>query len=99
MIRGLQKQMIQLKTPKSKYFEVVLFVLRPGAIPKKEREGEMVREAQRLLAEGRVSQRGAERLREGRDCSKKQKAALFLSGALCGGALCALMLLAVALLR
>ena len=99
MIRGLQKQMIQLKTPKSQYFEVVLFVLRPGAVPKREREGEMVREAQRILAEGRASQRGAERLRDGFGCSKKQKAALFASGALCGGAICVLIFLLTALLR
>ena len=85
MIRGLQKQIIQLATPKSPYFEVVLFVLRPELVQAREHEGDMVREAQKILAES--APRSTKR-QESERSDKKQRLALFLAGSLCGGILC-----------
>ena len=84
MIRGLQKQMIQLATPKSDYFEVVLFVLRPTVPCKTENEAEMMRAAQKILSESAprsVRERGAQ--------TRRRRWGLFLGGALCGALLCA----------
>ena len=84
MIRGLQKQMIQLATPKSEYFEVVFFVLRPTVPREKESETEMVRAAQKILSES------VPRIEKARSAhSKRQQWWLFFGGALCGAALCA----------
>ena len=85
MIRGLQKQIIQLTTPKSPYFEVVLFVLRPELVQLREHEGDMVREAQKILSESAPRAATVKELVHG---EKKQRLALFLVGALCGGILC-----------
>ena len=78
MIRGLQKQIIQLSTPKSKYFEVVFFVLRPTRKKRSPNEDDMVREAKRILAQSTPPKRPS--------CAspKRQKLALFFGGALCG---------------
>ena len=94
MIRGLQKQMIQLKTPNSQYFEVVLFVLRPRLARQKESEGEMLREAQKILAESSSIRRPA----AAPALTKKQKRSLFFLGALCGGVACAALIALFALL-
>ncbi len=82
MIRGLQKQMIQLVTPKSKYFEVVFFVLRPSVSRTKESDVEMIRAAQKILLES-TPRKKKEPLGAG-----KQRAAFFFCGLLCGGLLC-----------
>ena len=59
MIRGLQKQIIQLSTPQNKYFEVVFFVLRPTRTKQTPNESEMLREAKRILAQSAPQKRGA----------------------------------------
>ena len=51
MIRGVQKNMIWVQTPKSQYFEEVHFVIRRGLSREDQRNGEMTREANRILAE------------------------------------------------
>ena len=52
MLRGIQKNMIWVKTPESRFFESAYFVMRPAKMPKPPKEGEMLREANRLLSEG-----------------------------------------------
>jgi hypothetical protein len=97
MIRGLQKQIIQLTTPKSQYFEVVFFVLRPMLVPSKESEADMVREAQRILAEGTPRAKGGRSI-EKRSIPKKQKLSLFFFGLFCGCLLSGVLLALWALL-
>jgi hypothetical protein len=63
MLKGIQKNMIWVRTPESRCFEAACFVLRPRRSGK-EREGEMLREAERLIAEGngrRSEKRGGSR--------------------------------------
>lgn len=84
MIRGLQKQMIQLATPKSSYFEVVFFVLRPSVLRTGKNDAEMVREAQRILSESAPRRGSVPTVKSG----KKQRWSVFLCGALCGALLC-----------
>ncbi len=52
MLKGIQKNMIWIRTPENRFFEAAYFVMRPGACSDTPREGEMLREANRLLAEG-----------------------------------------------
>ena len=92
MIRGLQKQMIRLATPKSKYFEVVLFVLRPSVPSTGNADVEMLREAHRILAESTPTKRTKP------SASKRTRRALFFGGCLCGMLFSALAILLVALL-
>ena len=51
MIRGVQKNVIQIQTPKSPYFETACFIMR--ATPQKPAAGatEMLSEARRILEE------------------------------------------------
>ncbi len=52
MLKGIQKNMIWVRTPESRFFEAAYFVMRPNACSAPPREGEMLREANRLLSEG-----------------------------------------------
>ena len=52
MLKGIQKNMIWVRTPESQFFEAAYFVMRPTYASGKTREGEMLREANRLLNEG-----------------------------------------------
>lgn len=98
MIRGLQKQIIQLSTPKSQYFEVVFFVLRPMIGSSKESEADMVREAQRILAEGTPRGKKTVKASEKRPIPKKQKLSLFFFGLFCGCVLSGILLTLLVLL-
>ncbi len=51
MRKGVQKNMILVRTPESRCFEAAYFVLRPERRADTIGEGEMIREANRLLAE------------------------------------------------
>lgn len=51
MRKGVQKNMIWVRTPESRCFEAAYFVLRPQRRADTPREGEMLREANRLLSE------------------------------------------------
>ena len=75
MIRGLQKQMIRLATPNSKYFEVVLFILRPAPPQKKTSDADMLKEARKILSESTPTP-PVER--------KKKRFTAFFCGLLCG---------------
>jgi len=81
MIRGLQKQMICLSTPKSRHFEHVCFVLRPECAREAQKDGEILREAKNILLQAEPQKR-EEKLRE-----KKKPRLLFLlffGGLFCG---------------
>lgn len=52
MLKGIQKNMIWVKTPESRFFEAAYFVMRPSRRSDQPRDGEMLREANRLLTEG-----------------------------------------------
>lgn len=63
MIRGIRKDMIHMKPRGSRYFEEVLFILRPqsGRLREEDRRS-MVAEAHRILRESQP--RGGDRARE-----------------------------------
>jgi len=64
MLRGCQKETIQLRTGESRLFESAFFVLRRGG--ERAAEGDMLAEATRLLA---LAEGGRPRLRWGRGLS------------------------------
>lgn len=81
MIRGLQKQMIWLSTPKSRHFEVVCFVLRPERCREPQKDGEILREAKNILWQAEPPKKEAR--------TQKKKNAwhlwlLFFGGMICG---------------
>lgn len=51
MIKGIQKNMIWVQTPKSHCFEEAYFVIRKDVTEEGQRGNEMLREATRILAE------------------------------------------------
>ena len=82
MHKGIQKNMIWIRTPESRCFEAAYFVLRPERDSETMRRGEMLREANRLLdesvhADSRPSLRPASR-----------RLLPFLLGLLAGALLC-----------
>lgn len=86
MIKGAQKQMIVLRTGDSRYFDEAYFVLRREVKPRRSSRDEMIREANRILAES------------GLDMQPKKRKAwrgawMFLSGILCGGGVAVLICL------
>lgn len=59
MLRGIQKNMIQVQTPKSRYFETAYFILRADTptSTSKSASNEMLTEANRILAESNLLSR------------------------------------------
>ena len=55
MIRGIQKNVILLKTPKNHYFESAYFVLRYDLSTREQKENDMIREANRIISESSFS--------------------------------------------
>ena len=51
MLKGIRKNMIYVPLPKGKCFESAYFVVRSGVRDKDARQGEMVREANRIIGE------------------------------------------------
>ena len=49
MIRGIQKNMIQIQTQDSKYFDYACFVMKTNLPKPSANENEMLREAQKIL--------------------------------------------------
>ncbi|MBQ2999723.1 MAG: hypothetical protein IJD64_04610 [Clostridia bacterium] len=81
MIRGLQKQILWLSTPKSRHFELVCFILRPERCRETPKDAEILREARSILlqAEPPIKERPPQ--------GKKRTRFLFLlffGGLLCG---------------
>ncbi len=76
MLKGIQKNMILVKLPRSSYFESAYFVLR--SLGKEARPAEMVKEANKIIAEsGLFAQKKGPSLR-------RERIAFFIYGALCG---------------
>lgn len=85
MIRGIQKNMIWVQTPKSPYFEEVHFIMRRQTEGEANRNGEMTKEANRILAEYSATQKNPSHP-QGRGQSKGGAIA-FLWGMLTGSLL------------
>ncbi len=77
MLKGIQKNMIWVRTPESALFESAYFVLRPKRSTLSPDDGEMVREANRLVFEG-------DRPGPRRQTAKRRARRSFLFGLLCG---------------
>ena len=95
MIKGIQKQMIMIKTPKSRIFEAAYLVLRRDADNEPE-EKEMIEEANKIV-DG-ICRSSAQKHKEKRR-AKAKRIALFLSGTLVGGLVFLLGILASAFMR
>ncbi|MBO5845826.1 MAG: hypothetical protein J6Q77_04185 [Clostridia bacterium] len=80
MIRGINRQMIIMKTDRSSAFEAAYFLVRTDALPRISNE-EMVSEANRLIAENNHSfkRKNSERLKK-----IKNGIPFFLWGSLAG---------------
>jgi len=78
MIKGIQKQMVMVRTSDSSLFETAYFVLRDGI----ERErSDIVTEANRLVSEV-IAERGRGKVRS----RKRRRWLPFLLGLICGAA-------------
>lgn len=86
MIKGAQKQMIVLRTGDSRYFDEAYFVLRREVKPRRSSHDEMIREANRILAESGLDIQAPKR-KIGRGVW------MFLSGIFCGGGVAVLVCL------
>ena len=87
MHKGIQKNMIWIRTPESRCFEAAYFVLRPERGSETTRKGEMLKEANRLIDE-----------RAGREIAPKRRSVFrhllpFLIGLFVGMLLCLPLLL------
>lgn len=87
MIKGIQKSMIWVQTPKSDCFEEAYFVVRKELGADRQRGNEMLREANRILAE-HEEMKQTERDVGGR---KRERWLLFFGGAFSGGFLVTLL--------
>ena len=57
MLKGVQKQMVQVQIPKNRYFESAYFILRPDLRDTGDTHAEMTREANRILNESELLRR------------------------------------------
>lgn len=80
MIRGINRQMIIIKTEKSSIFEAAYFLVRPDAAPRASRD-EMVSEANRIISDSNFS---AKRRSEERKKKIKNGIPFFLWGGALG---------------
>ena len=76
MVKGCEKRMIRWKSPDSRVFEEVLFVLRDGERGMAERD--IVAEATRILSEGTAAC--------GQTCPRRPSLIPFLCGVACAAA-------------
>ena len=79
MIKGIQKNMIWVQTPRSHCFEEAYFVVRRGMRGELHSENEMLREAARILAEHEAMNQ-----RDKKKTMGKRGVVVFLVGMLCG---------------
>ena len=87
MIKGVQKNMVWVQTPKSGYFEEAYFVVRRELSSEKQRSNEMLREANRILAEHEA---GVEREKPTQK-GNKERLLFFFGGMLSGSLMVALL--------
>jgi len=85
MIRGIQKNMIWVQTPKSPYFEEIHFIVRRQIDGEEARNGEMAKEANRILAEYNAPQKNPPKLQDRKQ--SRGGAIAFLWGMLVGSLL------------
>ena len=85
MIKGIQKNMIWVQTPKSTCFEEAYFVVRRELCTERQKGNEMLREAHRILAEHEELQQEGKKGR-GR---KYEQWLFFFGGVFSGGSLIA----------
>lgn len=86
MIKGVQKQLIQVQIPKNKYFETAYFVLRPDPRGAASAHAEMTKEANRILSESEML-----RKRGGRPRGPRSRIFSFFCGVLLGAVTVALL--------
>lgn len=77
MLKGSRRQMIVVRTGRSRYFDSAYFVLRREVDSGREESGDILREANRILEESTPERRRGYRRWGG--------GLLFLAGTLCGG--------------
>ncbi|MBO5415149.1 MAG: hypothetical protein J6A83_00790 [Clostridia bacterium] len=94
MIRGIQREMIMVKTDKSSIFESACFLLRTDIANERPREADMLREANRIIEEN-YSHKSRKKQKLGR--SIKANIPSFLYGSVTGVALFGLIWLIFAL--
>ena len=93
MIKGVQKQIVQVQIPNNRYFESAYFILRPDLKDRCATQTEMTREANRILCESELL---GGRRRSGRSRTEKWLFP-FLGGVLAGGAAVSLIWIATLL--
>ncbi len=84
MIRGIQRQMIMVKTDKSSIFESACFLLRTDIAEKETDREDMLKEANRIIDEN-YSHNNRKRCRRGKRI--REGIPPFFLGSLCGSAL------------
>lgn len=81
MLKGIQKNMIYVQLPKSNSFESAYFVIRSRLPDRDVRQGEMIKEANRIIYESELTSANKKR-RTGK--IRKDRALFFLYGMLAG---------------
>ena len=81
MIRGLQKQILWLSTPKSRHFELVCFILRPERCRETPKDAEILREARSILLQAEPPKK---EVRTPKKRSSWCLWLLFFGGVICG---------------
>lgn len=93
VLKGVQKQIVQVQIPKNRYFESAYFILRPDLRDRGDAYAEMTKEANRILTESELLRKRNRRGRSDRAC----RIFSFLGGILLGAATVALIWLGVLL--
>lgn len=81
MLKGIQKNMIFIQLPKSNCFESAYFVMRSARPDREARQGEMIREANRIIYESEITSKN-KKSKFGK--WRKDKFLFFLYGTLSG---------------
>ncbi len=93
MLKGVQKQIVQVQIPNNRYFESAYFILRPDLRERGDSHAEMTREANRILSESELLRKKNRRLRG----ESGSRLGFFLGGLLTGAATVALVWLGLLL--
>lgn len=81
MIKGVQKNMIWIQTPKSDCFEEAYFVVRKELQTERQKGNEMLREANRILTEHEEMKQSGQKKR----ARRRDLWLVFFCGVFCGG--------------
>ena len=89
MLKGVQRQMVEMRTDKSELFERAYFVLREnGVLGDGKEKKSIVDEANRII-EGVIGDADAKEKRRDKKRRGRRRAAVFIAGLLCGAGLAA----------